>query len=59
MVKHDGKRKILFILFIVCVSMLAVVYFSVPNRKEFHRNQLGWWGEMWQVMTEHASDDRR
>ena len=41
---------ILFILYILTVLVLAVIYFTVPERKEFFDFQVKWWGEMWQVI---------
>jgi hypothetical protein len=55
---NSAKRNILFILFVVSVFILTAIYFTAPERKEFHRNQLGWWHNMWQVMTRHTSAER-
>ena len=48
--KEDAKKEKLFILYILTVLVLAVIYFAVPERKEFFDFQLKWWGEMWQVI---------
>jgi hypothetical protein len=42
---EENRKDILFIAFIVAVIMLAVIYFSVPERALFFENQLKWWGE--------------
>ena len=48
--KKSTKKNGLFILYILTVLVLAVIYFTVPERKEFFDFQLKWWGEMWQVI---------
>ena len=46
---NDEKRKnIIFILFILIVLIMAVVYFSVPERALFLENQITWWKEFWE-----------
>jgi len=30
---------------------MAIIYFSVPERKAFLENQIQWWTEMWEVVT--------
>ena len=45
--KQTGNKKdILFIVFITAVIILAVIYFSVPERSLFIENQLKWWREL-------------
>ena len=39
------KNDFLYIVFIVTVLILAVLYFSVPERSNFIENQLTWWTE--------------
>ena len=48
--KENTKRERLLILYILTVLVLAIIYFTVPERKEFFDFQLKWWGEMWQVI---------
>ncbi len=48
--KENSKKDVQFILYILTVLILAVIYFTVPERKEFLDFQLKWWGEMWQVI---------
>jgi hypothetical protein len=42
---EEQKKDILYIVFIVTVIILAVIYFSVPERSKFIENQLKWWKE--------------
>jgi hypothetical protein len=48
--KENLKKDSLFILYILSVIVLAIIYFTIPERKEFFDFQLKWWGEMWQVL---------
>jgi hypothetical protein len=48
--KENNKKDMLFVLYILTVFVLAMIYFTVPERKEFLDFQLKWWGEMWQVI---------
>jgi len=43
--KDDQKKNFIFIAFIITVIILAVIYFSVPERSKFIENQLKWWAE--------------
>ena len=43
--KKRGKE-ILFIVYILTVLILAVIYFTVPERALFIENQIEWWSEM-------------
>ena len=45
MITEDQKKNYLYILFLVTVTILAVIYFSVPERSMFFENQLTWWKE--------------
>ncbi len=47
--KKRGKE-ILFIIYIFTVLILAVIYFTVPEREIFLENQIEWWGEMLGVL---------
>ncbi|MBI5666052.1 MAG: hypothetical protein HZC49_13340 [Nitrospirae bacterium] len=46
----ENKKSILFVLYIVTALILAVIYFSVPERKEFLEFNIRWWKELWQVL---------
>ena len=48
--KDEGKKNILFIVYITAVLVLAVIYFTVPERKAFLNFQLEWWGEFWSLL---------
>jgi hypothetical protein len=43
------KNDFLFIVFIVTVIILAVLYFSIPERSNFIEYQLTWWKEFREV----------
>jgi len=43
--KVDNREHIIFILFILIVFVMAVVYFTVPERTLFLENQIKWWKE--------------
>lgn len=43
---EEGRKKdILFYVYILAVVCLAVIYFTVPERKEFIDLQVKWWKE--------------
>jgi len=46
--KADKRENIIFILFILIVLVMAVVYFTVPERALFLENQIKWWKEFWE-----------
>jgi len=48
--KENSKKDGLFIIYILTVLVLTIIYFTVPERKEFLDFQLKWWDEMWQVI---------
>jgi len=48
--KKISKKDGLFILYVLSVIVLATIYFTIPERKEFFDFQLTWWGDMWQVI---------
>ena len=48
--KEERKKDILLICYVLAVAALAVLYFSVPERKDFFDFQLKWWGEMLQAV---------
>jgi len=43
--KDEKRKNIIFILFILIVFIMAVIYFSVPERALFLENQITWWKE--------------
>ena len=47
-----GGKEILFIIYILSVLILAVIYFTVPERAIFLENQMEWWSEMFGVLME-------
>ncbi len=48
--KEEGKKNILFVIYITAVVVLAVIYFTVPERQAFFDFQLKWWGEFWSLL---------
>jgi cell division protein FtsL len=46
--KAEKRENIIFIVFILIVLVMAVVYFSVPERALFLENQVKWWKEFWE-----------
>jgi len=44
------KRDILFVIYIVVVIILAVIYFTVPEREVFIENQLQRWREFLELV---------
>ena len=46
--KAEKRENIIYILFILIVLVMAVVYFSAPERKLFLENQIKWWKEFWE-----------
>ncbi len=46
----DGKRDLFFIIYMLVVMLLAVIYFTVPERAEFFEYQLKWWEEFWNAI---------
>jgi len=49
-VEEKHIENIIFIIFMLAVLILAVVYFSVPERALFIENQIKWWGELWDII---------
>ena len=43
--KDENMKDVLFVLFILTVIILAVIYFTVPERKDFLEFQSKWWRE--------------
>jgi len=48
--KEESNNSILFAAYMIIVLILAVIYFTVPERSGFINYQLQWWGEMWDVI---------
>lgn len=46
----EKTKDILFALYLLLVSLLALIYFSVPERRLFIENQLEWWGELRKII---------
>jgi hypothetical protein len=46
---EERKRNIIYIVFIIAIIIMAVIYFSVPERVKFFENQLKWWKEFREV----------
>ena len=40
------RKDIVFWIYILCVVVLSILYFSMPERKEFINNTIQWWKEM-------------
>jgi len=47
--KAENRKDIFFIIYIVTVFFLALIYFAVPERKEFLEFNMRWWKELWRV----------
>ena len=45
MINLKDRKDILYFLFILIILIMAVIYFTVPERASFMENQLKWWGE--------------
>lgn len=48
--KEDRSKDIIFVLFILAVLILAILYFSVPERALFMEKQIKWWSELWDIV---------
>jgi len=48
--KENSIKDRLFVLYILTVLVLTIIYFTVPERKEFLDFQLKWWNEMLQII---------
>ena len=47
---EDQKKNIVYYLFIISILVMAVIYFSVPERGTFIENQIKWWSEFKEVL---------
>ena len=45
MIKLKDRKDVIQVLFILIILIMAVIYFTVPERAAFIENQLNWWGE--------------
>jgi len=48
--KADHSKNILFVLYLLSVLVLAVIYFTVPERTEFIEFNIRWWKEFFGVL---------
>ncbi|MEE8330106.1 MAG: hypothetical protein V3R54_09275 [Thermodesulfovibrionia bacterium] len=48
--KENRSKDGVFLLFILAVSVMSILYFSVPERMDFIKNQIKWWGELWDIV---------
>ncbi len=48
--KEEGRKDMFFILYMLIIIILAVIYFTVPERMSFLENQFKWWGEMLDII---------
>lgn len=44
------KNDILFVIYVVAVLVLAIIYFTVSERKMFIERQLEWWREFCELI---------
>ncbi|MBI5742070.1 MAG: hypothetical protein HZA16_15335 [Nitrospirae bacterium] len=43
----EDREHIIYISFILVVLVMAVIYFTVPERSLFIYHQIRWWNEFW------------
>ncbi len=48
--KEERSKKIFLTLYLLTILILAVIYFSIPERKLFMENQIKWWSEFMEVI---------
>jgi len=48
--KPENKQNIFFVLFAGAVLVMALIYFSVPERMEFIDFNMRWWKEFFGVL---------
>jgi len=48
--KDEHRKNVLFVFYILAVLILAIIYFTVPERKAFFDYQVEWWSEFWSVL---------
>ncbi len=45
MIKLKDRKDVLYYLLMLIIVVMAIIYFTVPERASFIENQLKWWGE--------------
>ena len=50
--KPEVGKTTFFIIYIIAIVIMAVIYFSAPERKSFFEYQKKWWSGMWEVVTD-------
>ena len=50
--ESEVRKRTFFVLYIITIGIMAIIYFSVPEREAFLENQVQWWSELWEVVTE-------
>ncbi len=48
--KTERRKDLFFILYITAVIIMAVIYFTVPERAAFLENQFKWWGQVLDII---------
>ena len=48
--KSEREKDIYFAIYMIAVIVLAVIYFTVPERTGFIDFQFKWWGEFREVL---------
>jgi len=48
----EVRKNTFFIMYIIAIVIMAVIYFSMPERKSFFEYQKKWWSGMWEVVTD-------
>ena len=51
--KAEDKTNIYFIMYMIVIVIMAIIYFTVPERKSFFEYQKKWWGEVWEVVRDN------
>ncbi len=49
--KAERRKDIFFILYMSIIIIMAVIYFTVPERMSFLENQFKWWGRMLDIIS--------
>jgi len=50
--KPEVGKTTFFIIYIIAIVIMAVIYFSAPERKSFFEYQIQWWTEMRDVVAD-------
>ncbi len=48
--RAEKRKDLFFILYIAVIIIMAVIYFTVPERMSFLENQFKWWGQMLDII---------